>query len=292
MSIEPLKALEYKISSQLVDIDDALLQIGVATRDLTTLARKGMLSPIVGRQKELTWLCRRLLCRYKPNAFIVGPSGVGKTALIEGLAMYATSSDQPTLNQLRFIEINAGSLMAGTAYRGDLEKKVLQLLELVQEHPTIVLFIDEAHVLAMTGDIRGGGIDVMNLLKPHLTSGALHCLLATTVNEFQHLASDEAFGRRFAMLTLQNLTCNEQQAAVALRARQLEKYHGMTVDAKVLQHVQNTLLMIPQGLDRSLDFLDELCAEAFLSGQRSVTLNLMEKLILQSNEQQEDIYGN
>ncbi len=231
---------------------------GEIFRNLTNLSDDFI--SIIGREEEIQWMCQRLLCRFKPNILLVGESGVGKTALVEGLAKFAKQSNNDKVNNLQFIEFSAGSLIAGTSYRGDFEKKIINLMNHLAINKTHVIFIDEAHALSMTGDVHGGGVDALNLLKPFLTSGIIKCILATTPKELRSLASDKAFMRRFGVLELQSLTKQNMCDALRKKGNYLSKIHEVEIKDIFYLFVEENYINCNFGLDSALDFIDEVLA--------------------------------
>lgn len=227
-------------------------------RNLTDLSNDFV--SIIGRENEIKWMCHRLFCRFKPNILLVGDSGVGKTALVEGLAKFSKHSHDDRINSLQFIEFSAGSLIAGTSYRGDFEKKVIDLVNHLATNKTHVIFIDEAHALAMTGDVHGGGVDALNLLKPFLTSGKIKCILATTSKELTPLAADKAFMRRFGILQLQPLSKDQMYEALRKKGDYLSMIHDVRVENTFYSFVEENYINLDHGLDAAIDFIDEVLA--------------------------------
>lgn len=242
-------------------------------RNLTDLSNDVV--SIIGRKDEIQWMCHRLLCRFKPNILLVGDSGVGKTALVEGLAKFAKNSNDNRVNSLQFIEFSAGSLIAGTSYRGDFEKKIINLVNHLAANKSHVIFIDEAHALAMTGDVHGGGVDALNLLKPFLTSGKIKCILATTPKELAPLAADKAFMRRFGILQLQALSKDQMCEALRTKGDYLSKVHGVKIEKTFYLFVEENYINLDHGLDAALDFIDEVLA-AFSFDQNQNIHQLMQ----------------
>lgn len=246
---------------------------GDVFRNLTDLPNDFV--SVVGRKHEIQWMCHRLLCRFKPNILLIGESGVGKTALVEGLAKFAKNSNDNRINSLQFIEFSAGSLIAGTSYRGDFEKKIINLVHQLNVNKSHVIFIDEAHALAMTGDVHGGGIDALNLLKPFLTSGKIKCILATTPKELTPLLADKAFMRRFGILPLKHLSKEQMFEALRKKGDYLSKVHGVGIENTFYLFVEENYINFDHGLDAALDFIDEVLA-AFSLDQNQNMHQLMQ----------------
>lgn len=174
-------------------------------RDLVSASRRGRLAPVLGRRREMTLLARLLHRTSKRNVLLVGAAGVGKTAVVEGLAMRIASGQVPErLRNLRILQIALGDLLAGTQHRGDLEARLQRVVEEAVASPDVVLFLDEIH-LAMGAHAGGSPVDVANLLKPALARDEFRCIGATTDEEFdRHVRGDAAFVRRFQVLRVES----------------------------------------------------------------------------------------
>ena len=169
------------------------------------MARQGQLGPSAGQEKEQRQLLRILLRKEKNNPLIVGPAGVGKTTLVESLAVSLARQEVPAkLVDVRLVEISPANLIAGTAYRGALEARLQAVLAEAARDPSLILFIDEIHTLVRSGGSEAGALDITNLLKPALARGELRCIGATTLSEFERfLKADPAFERRFEVVAME-----------------------------------------------------------------------------------------
>jgi len=244
-------------------------------RDLTALARRGKLDPIVGRENELEQLLAILCRRTKCNPLLVGEPGVGKTALVDGLATKIANGAVPRhLAGRTVFELQLGALLAGTQFRGDLEQRVHRLLKDAQNAGMIV-FIDEIHLLAQAG--RGSGLDVGNLLKPALARGDFCCIGATTPNEAaQFFAADPAFERRFQTVTLDEPSLSGLRTILTAAAERLGTFHGLVIATDALEAVLEASLQpqvdtngsVRRNPDRALDLLEEACAREHLRQSR------------------------
>ena len=174
-------------------------------------AAKGKTDPLIGRKNEVQRIIHLLCRRKKNNPLLVGEPGVGKSALIEGLAYRIHTQDvHPVLKNVRIYNLDLGSVVAGTKYRGDFEKRIKDILEEVRFNPNIVLFIDEIHTMIGAGGTYSGTLDVSNLLKPALANGEIKCIGATTYKEFQNvLEKDTALLRRFQRIDINEPTSEE-----------------------------------------------------------------------------------
>ncbi|HTK00242.1 MAG TPA: ATP-dependent Clp protease ATP-binding subunit [Bordetella sp.] len=174
-------------------------------RDLTALARQGKLDPVIGRAEEIETTIEVLARRKKNNPVLIGEPGVGKTAIVEGLAQRIVQDQVPeVLRGKRLVELNINSMVAGSRYRGEFEERVQQLLEeVIANQHDLILFIDELHTIMGAGQSGEGGLDIANVFKPALARGELHLIGATTFNEYQkHIEKDAALERRFQPVTV------------------------------------------------------------------------------------------
>jgi ATP-dependent Clp protease ATP-binding subunit ClpC len=168
-------------------------------RDLTALARRGELGPIIGRRREILAVLQALARSSKNNPVLVGEAGVGKTAIVEAIAVRAAEGKDPSvLGGKRIVELSVGALLGGTEHRGAFEERVQGVIAEARAHPDVIVFIDELHTLVGAGRVGQGGLDAANLLKPPLSRGELRCIGATTVEEYHRFVeSDPALERRF-----------------------------------------------------------------------------------------------
>ncbi len=231
-------------------------------RDLTDLARKGKLDPVIGRDDEIRRTIQVLSRRTKNNPVLIGEPGVGKTAIVEGLAQRIVSGDVPeTLRNKRLVGLDLGSMLAGAKYRGEFEdrlKAVLKEIENAQGH--IVLFIDELHTLVGAGAAEGA-IDASNMLKPALARGELRCVGATTLSEYKkYIEKDAALERRFQQIYVGEPTVEDTIAILRGLKERYEVHHGVRIKdsaivaAATLSHRYITDRFLP---DKAIDLIDE-----------------------------------
>lgn len=231
-------------------------------RDLTDLARQGKLDPVIGRDDEIRRTIQVLSRRTKNNPVLIGEPGVGKTAIVEGLAQRIVSGDVPeTLRNKRLVGLDLGSMLAGAKYRGEFEdrlKAVLKEIENAQGH--IVLFIDELHTLVGAGAAEGA-IDASNMLKPALARGELRCVGATTLNEYKkYIEKDAALERRFQQIYVGEPTVEDTIAILRGLKERYEVHHGVRIKdsaivaAATLSHRYITDRFLP---DKAIDLIDE-----------------------------------
>ena len=245
--------------------------------DLVAKARKGELDPLIGREPELRRLLQILLRRRKNNPLLLGDPGVGKTALVEGLAQRLAAGEVPeALKHAGLWTLDLGALMAGTRYRGDFEQRLKALLKALEgleaKGAPVILFIDELHTVVGAGATSGGSLDAANLLKPALAGGSLRCLGATTFQEMkQSLDKDRALARRFQPIDL--VPPSEGEAVDILKGlrSRFEKHHGVKVPDEVLEAAVRlaakhlTERHLP---DSALDVLDEAGAAERLKSRK------------------------
>lgn len=202
-------------------------------KDYTAMAREGKIDPVIGRRQEIKQIVRVLLRKQKNNPVLVGDPGVGKTSLVEGLALLATKeSAPPELRRMRIVEIQIASLVAGTRYRGDFEERLLKLAQDAGRDPNLVVFFDEIHTLIGAG---ANAMDAGSILKSALARGAIRCIGATTFDEYRrHIEKDPALERRFQPIHVEEPTPEEaREILVGLRPT-YEKYHEVVIADEAL----------------------------------------------------------
>ncbi len=237
-------------------------------RDLTELARKGELDPVIGRQREIERVLQVLSRRKKNNPVLIGEPGVGKTAIVEGLAQKIVGNEVPaTLKDRRLVMLDLSSTVAGTKYRGQFEERLKTLITEIRESENVIIFIDELHTIVGAGGAEGA-IDAANMLKPALARGELQCIGATTLDEYRkHIEKDGALERRFQPIIVDPPTVEQTvEILKGLRCR-YEEHHSVDITDEALasaakladRYISDRFLP-----DKAIDVIDEAGARARL----------------------------
>jgi ATP-dependent Clp protease ATP-binding subunit ClpC len=233
-------------------------------RDLTALAARGRLAPVVGRRAELLQLLQTLARASRNNPVLVGSPGVGKTAIVEALAVRASDGKDALLAGKRIVELSPAGLLAGTKHRGDLEERVGRILAEARAHPEIILFLDELHAMVGAGETSSGGGDLADLLKPALARGDLRLIGATTLDAYRrHVESDPALESRFDKIVIEEPTRDEALEILRDLAPRWEKHHGVTIDDEALQAAVDLSLRFDHDHrlpDKAIDLVDKAAA--------------------------------
>jgi len=237
-------------------------------RDLTQLAHDGQLDPVIGRIDEIQRLLQILSRRTKNNPALIGESGVGKTAIVEGLAQRIVTSDVPdNLLSRRVIALDLGSLVAGTKYRGQFEERLKVVMKEIVQAGNVIIFIDELHTLVGAGAAEGS-IDASNMLKPALSRGEIQCIGATTLDEYRkHIEKDGALKRRFQPIYVQPPSIEETIHIIHGLRDRYEEHHGVEIsDEAVVEAVKLSDRYITDRFmpDKAIDLIDETGSRAKL----------------------------
>ncbi|HKV50010.1 MAG TPA: AAA family ATPase [Gemmatimonadaceae bacterium] len=250
-------------------LDDMLGSDGQAlsrtTRDLTAEARAGRLETVRCRDDEIARVVDILLRQSKNNPALVGPSGVGKTAIAEGLAQRIASGEVPlALRDVKLLALDHVALLAGTMYRGQYEERLREIVSAASSDPNIILFIDELHNLIGQGTAMGAAMDAANMLKPALVRGEFRVIGATTQDEYDHwVRGDPALERRFQKITVRELSVEQTLEVLHARKERLERHHNVAIaEEALLASVALTDRYVTDRArpDRAIDALDEACA--------------------------------
>ncbi len=250
------------------DIDNKVLDKN--STELVAVAKKGDIDPVIGRDREISRVIEILSRRKKNNPILVGEPGVGKTAIAEGLALEIANERVPEfLLKSKVFSLDMGSMIAGTKYRGDFEKKLKALLKEVAKIPNSILFIDEIHTIVGAGSVGGSAMDASNILKPMLANGKLRCIGATTFSEFRNdFSKDKALSRRFAKVDVNEPSIEDSITILEGLKSKYEEYHGVKysksaiVSAVELSKKYITDRFLP---DCAIDVIDEVGASKKIS---------------------------
>lgn len=245
--------------------DSILVKYG---KNLTDLAKKGKLTPVIGREEELLQVVRTLNKHKKNNPLIIGEPGVGKTALVNALAIkISDGSMKNLLKDKEIIEVNMASLVAGTKYRGEFEEKITSLINETKENPNIILFIDEIHTILGAGS-ASGSLDASNIIKPALANGDLVLIGATTLFEYRkYFEKDPAFERRFQPVVLDEPTAESTLFILKGLKENYEDYHNVKISDEAIEAAVNlSVRYIPDRNlpDKALDVIDEACSRKLI----------------------------
>ena len=238
------------------------------SRDITLLAKKGKLDPVIGREKEIERVAQVLSRRKKNNPVLIGEPGVGKTAIIEGLAQRIVRKTVPRLlHNKRILSLDLAALVSGTKYRGQFEERLKSIMNELESRKNLIIFIDELHTLVGAGG-ASGSLDASNMFKPPLARGDLHCIGATTLNEYrQHIEKDGALERRFQKIIINAPSVNESiEILMGLKDRYEEhhnvKYSNDAIEACV--HLSERYITDRFLPDKAIDILDEAGARSHM----------------------------
>src|SRR5437879_5209923 len=263
------------------------------SRDLTQAARDGKLDPVIGRDEEIRRTVQVLSRRTKNNPVLIGEPGVGKTAIVEGLALRIVNGDVPeSLKEKKLLALDLGALIAGAKYRGEFEERLKAVLaEITAAAGEIVLFIDEMHTLVGAGK-ADGAMDASNLLKPALARGELHCIGATTLDEYRkHVEKDAALARRFQPVFVAEPTVEDTISILRGLKEKYELHHGVRITdsalvaAATLSHRYITDRFLP---DKAIDLVDEAAARLKMQvDSKPEALDLIDREIVRLKIEQE-----
>lgn len=232
-------------------------------RDLTAQAKNGELDPVIGRQIEIDRVIQILSRRKKNNPILIGEPGVGKSAIVEGLALRIVANEIPALENKRIISLDIASMVAGTTYRGQFEERIKTVIKELNDHPEIILFIDEIHTLMGAGNAQGS-LDAANILKPALARGEVQCIGATTINEYRtSIEKDGALERRFQQVTIQPTTADETYTILTRLSETYGQFHHVQYTQEALRacvNLTDRYITDRQFPDKAIDAMDEVGA--------------------------------
>ena len=232
-------------------------------RDLTAQAKNGELDPVVGRQIEIDRVIQILSRRKKNNPILIGEPGVGKSAIVEGLALRIVGQEIPALEGKRIISLDIASMVAGTTYRGQFEERIKTVIKELNDHPEVILFIDEIHTLMGAGNAQGS-LDAANILKPALARGEVQCIGATTISEYRtSIEKDGALERRFQKVTVQPTTADETYTILTRLSETYGQFHHVQYTQEALRacvNLTDRYITDRQFPDKAIDAMDEVGA--------------------------------
>ena len=246
--------------------------------DLTQLAREGKLDPVIGRQTEMERVTQILSRRKKNNPILIGEPGVGKSAIVEGLAMRIVRGEAPALQDKRIMALDIASIVAGTTYRGQFEERMKNLIQELHSSPDVILFIDEIHTIIGAGN-ASGSLDAANILKPALARGELQCIGATTTNEYRlSIEKDGALERRFQKVSVQPATAEETLTILQHLSNNYSSYHHISYTPEAIRAcvtMADRYLSDRAFPDKAIDVMDEAGARerAKTIGGKHATVN-------------------
>ncbi|PAF44873.1 ATP-dependent Clp protease ATP-binding subunit ClpA [Helicobacter sp. 11S02596-1] len=235
------------------------------SKNLIELAKAGKIDPVIGRENEITRVSEILCRRKKNNPILVGEPGVGKTAIAEGIAREIAQKNAPeALHNCQIFALDLGSMVAGSKYRGDFEKRLKGVLAEIEQIPQAVLFIDEIHTIVGAGATSGGSLDASNLLKPMLANGSLRCIGATTFSEYKnHFDKDKALSRRFSKIEVNEPSLEACYQIIAGLAPIYEAYHAISYTPEALKacvDLSSRYISDKFLPDKAIDLMDEVGA--------------------------------
>ena len=253
------------------------------SRDLIKMAEEGKIDPVVGRDKEVKRIAQILSRKKKNNAVIVGDAGVGKSALVEKLALMIHKGECPTnLLDKRIMSLDLTSLVAGTKYRGQFEERIKAILNELLEAPNVIVFIDELHTMVGAGN-ASGAMDAANILKPALARGEIQCIGATTFDEFKkHIEKDSALVRRFQKIILKEPTQSETIEILKNLKTSYQDFHKVTYEDNVIETIvklAGRYITERQFPDKAIDVIDELGSEKRISTRIPESIEKLKKQI-------------
>ncbi|ASQ29554.1 AAA family ATPase [Borrelia miyamotoi] len=260
-SIDKIRLIEtYKEFEDEIRLANEHFEIDRYVKNLTILAKEKKLNPLVGREKEIQTLINVLERRNKNSTILIGEPGIGKTAIVEGLAIKIANKEiKGQLKSKVILQIDTSDLVSGTKYRGEFEERLNNIIKSIKNNKNIIIFIDEIHTLIGAGNSEGS-IDAANILKPILSRSEIQIIGATTYDEYRkHIAKDKAFTRRFQTISIKEPSEKETLNIINNIIKNFEYYHGVTYEKKAIEYVINLssqYLVNKRFPDKAIDLID------------------------------------
>ncbi len=251
-----------------------LTNLSMYTRDLNDLAMRGKIDPVIGREKETERIVQILCRRKKNNPCLIGEPGVGKTAIVEGLAMRIVEKNVPdSLCNTRILSLDITSMLAGAKYRGEFEDRMKSIMSEVERSPDIILFIDEMHVIVGAGAAEGA-VDAANILKPALARGNIRVIGATTLSEYKkHIERDSALERRFGTVNVEEPTTEQALTLLYGLRENYQNHHGIQITDKAISAAVNLSVRFIHDRflpDKAIDLIDEAAAKLSIASKAKI----------------------
>ncbi|KAF9764914.1 Chaperone protein ClpB1 [Nosema granulosis] len=248
------------------DTDNPIMKFAV---EMVEQARRNVFDPVIGREREIREVIEILSKKTKSNAILVGKPGVGKTAIVTGLAQKIANGEAPALKNTKIYNVDVGSMVAGACHRGDFEQRLKDLIKEAEETPGVILFIDEIHMVLGAGKTSDSAVDAANMLKPGLANGSIKCIGATTEDEYrQYVEKDPAFERRFVQVAVREPSIPDSITMLRGIRERLELHHGVKIaDSALVYAAKSSKQYIPNRRlpDIAIDLIDSACASAVIS---------------------------
>lgn len=255
------------------------------TTNITEDAKQGKISPVIGREKEIDMVIKTLSRKQKNNPLLLGESGVGKTTIAEGLALKFIQKEANVpvkFQNTQVISLNISAIMAGARYRGDTEERVLLVVEECAQHGNVILFIDEIHGMVGAGKGESNNMDIGGILKPHLTTGAIRVMGATTNKEYKNkFAKDPALPRRFQNIAIEEPTVEDTNKILLAIRGSYEDHHGVKISTDLVEQlvVKSDKFVKGNLPDKAIDIMDLAMTEASLKGDDEVLPQDVDKIV-------------
>ncbi|AFN84112.1 ATP-dependent chaperone ClpB [Encephalitozoon romaleae SJ-2008] len=248
--------------------DDATDVMSRFAVNMVEQARQNVFDPVIGRDEEIRQVIEILSKKTKSNAILVGMPGVGKTAIVNGIAQLIANGEIPTLKDAKIYNVDVGSMVAGTSHRGDFEERLKSLVKEAETTPGVILFIDEIHIVLGAGK-TDGAMDAANMLKPGLAAGTIKCIGATTHDEYRkYVEKDPAFERRFVQVVVSEPSIEDSITMLRGLKERLEAYHGVKIADSALVYAANSSKKYISNRrlpDVAIDLVDTACASAVIA---------------------------